>query len=124
LHLPFNAPQFVLQREALLDKIGVKLALKEKDINFDKYPVFSDEFLLHGADPDAVREFFNDELIKYLEDNPYYHIESNGKMLLIFKEIRFSTPSGIARLHDFSQNLTEILLESWKSQPLDLEALF
>lgn len=123
LHLPFNAPTFVLQREALLDKIGVKLALREEDINMEAYPDFSDKFLLEGADPAAVRKFFNQPLIEYLNNNPYYHMECNGTMLLIFKEMRFATPSAMTRLHEFSSELAEILLESWKAQPIDLEAL-
>ncbi|CAA6804725.1 MAG: Sulfate transporter family protein [uncultured Aureispira sp.] len=123
LHLPFNAPKFVLQREALLDKIGVKLALREEDINMEEYPEFSNKFLLEGANTKAVRKFFNEPLINYLNENPYYHIECNGTMLLIFKEMRFATPSAMTRLHEFSNELAEILLESWKAQPLDLEAM-
>jgi MFS superfamily sulfate permease-like transporter len=123
LHLPFNAPKFVLQREALLDKIGVKLALREEDINMDEYPDFSNKFLLEGANPEAVRKFFNHPLIEYLKENPHYHMECNGTMLLIFKEMRFATPSAMTRLHSFSNELAEILLESWKAQPLDLESM-
>jgi hypothetical protein len=123
LHLPFNAPKFVLQREVLLDKIGVKLALKEEDINMDKHPGFSEKFLLEGSDPEAVRKFFNQPLIEYLNENPNYHIECNATMLLIFKEMRFATPSAMTHLHEFSNELAEILLESWKAQPLDLEAM-
>lgn len=123
LHLPFNAPVFVLQKEALLDKIGVKLALQAEDINFYDRPNFSSIFLLQGPNPEDIRNFFSDSVIDYLEQHPYYHIESNGSMLLIFKEMRFSTPSAMARMHEFSHELAEILLESWKAQPLDLEAL-
>lgn len=124
LHLPFNAPRFVLQREALLDKLGVKLALREEDINLEGYPNFSDKFLLEGNNPEEVRKFFNDPLIRYLENNPYYHMECNGTMLLIFKEMHFATPSAMIKMHEYSSKLAEILLESWKAQPLDLEALF
>lgn len=123
LHLPFNAPKFVLQREDLLDKIGVKLALREEDINMEAYPSFSDKFLLEGDNPEAIRKFFNASLIEYLDKNPHYHMECNGTMLLIFKEMRFATPSAMTRMHEFSNELAEILLESWKAQPLDLEAM-
>lgn len=123
LHLPFNAPSFVLQEEILADKIGVKLALREEDINFEKHPGFSSRFLLQGNDEEGIRKFFNDNLIHFLNDHPYYQLECNGAMLLILKDMRFSSPLEMRRLHDFSQQLAEILLESWKSQPLDLEAL-
>ncbi|BDS09788.1 SulP family inorganic anion transporter [Aureispira anguillae] len=123
LHLPFNAPQFVLQREALLDKIGVKLALRDEDINLEGYPDFSEKFLLEGNNPAEVRKFFNDSLVRYLNNNPNYHMECNGAMLLIFREMRFATPTAMTRIHEFSHELAEILLESWKAQPLDLEAM-
>jgi len=123
LHLPFNAPKFVLQREAIFDKIGVKLALREEDINMEEHPGFSNNFLLEGANAEAVRKFFNQPLVDYLNENPYYHIECNGTMLLIFKEMRFATPSAMTRLHEFSNELAEILLESWKAQPIDLESM-
>jgi len=122
LHLPFDAPQFALQGEGLLDKIGVKLALRAEDINFPEHKTFSDIFLLQGEDPEAIRKFFSSELIEYLENNPYYHIESNGGKILIFKEMRFASPSGMARIHEFSHGLAELLLAVWKKQPLDLEA--
>ncbi len=124
LHLPFNAPSFVLQEEVLADRIGVKLALRNEDINFENHPDFSSRFLLQGEDETGIRKFFNDVLIDYLEAHPYYQLECNGAMLLILKDMRFASPLEMKRLHDFSQQLAEILLESWKSQPLDLEALF
>lgn len=123
LHLPFNAPNFVLQEEVLADRIGVKLTLQSEDVNFDKHPVFSNKFALQGPDREGIRKFFNDELIEFLSDNPYYQLESNGAMLLILKDMRFASPMEMKRLHKFSHRLAEILLESWKSQPLDLEAL-
>jgi MFS superfamily sulfate permease-like transporter len=123
LHLPFNAPTFVLQEEVLADRIGVKLALRDEDINFENYPNFSNRFLLQGKDEAGIRKFFNNILIEFLEEHPYYQLECNGAMLLILKDMRFSSPLEMKRLHDFSQQLAEILLESWKSQPLDLEAL-
>lgn len=124
LHLPFNAPSFVLQEEVLADRIGIKLALREEDINFDEYPNFSNRFLLQGEDKEGIKTFFNDTLINFLNEYPYYQLECNGAMLLILKDMRFSSPLEMKRLHNFSQQLAEILLESWKSQPLDLEALF
>lgn len=123
LYLPFNAPIFVLQQEAFLDKIGIKLNLQSEDINFYEHPEFSDTFLLQGPDPSSVRDFFNPKLIQYLEKHPYYHIESNGSVILIFKEMRFSSPSEMANMHRFSLGLSDILLASWKEQTMKIDAL-
>ncbi len=123
LHLPFNAPVFVLQREALMDKIGVKLNLKDEDINFEEHKSFSQNYLLQGPDPDAIREFFSPKLIQFLDNHPSYHIECNGTIILVFKEMRFASPSGMSQMHDFSKGLADILLVSWKEQTMDLKAM-
>lgn len=123
LHLPYNAPTFILQTESLADRIGMRLALRETDINFDHHPKFSSLFLLQGADVTSIRKFFSTPLLDFLTQNPNYQLESNGTMLLIMSNMRFASPSEMKRLHAFSQRLAELLLESWKSQPIDLEAL-
>lgn len=123
LHLPFNAPLFVLQQEEIVDKIGVKLHIQEQDINFDNFPNFSKKFLLQGSDKEGIKTFFTPKLIQFLQQNPYFHIESNGSSLLIFKEMHFASPSGMAYIHEFSEQLAGVLLENWKTQPIDLESL-
>lgn len=123
LHLPFNAPTFVLQTESLADRLGMVLSLRESDINFESHPKFSSLFLLRGTDEPAVRRFFGTQLLNFLTENPGYQLESNGTMLLIMRDMRFASPSEMERLHGFSFQLAELLLESWKSQPIDLEAL-
>lgn len=123
LHLPYNAPTFILQTESLADRVGMKLALRETDVNFDSHPKFSSLFLLQGTDVVSIHKFFSNELLDFLIQNPNYQLESNGAMLLIMSNMRFASPSEMQRLHVFSQRLAELLLESWKSQPIDLEAL-
>jgi len=76
-----DAPAFVLQQEGWVDKLGVKLALHDEDINFSEHKKFLAKFLLQGPDPDAIRLFFNDDLINYIKGNPYYHIECNGSII-------------------------------------------
>jgi len=123
LHLPFDAPVFVLEREGLIEKLSVKLNLKHEDINFTDYPSFSDSYLLRGDNEKEIRAFFNDKLLDFLVQNPYYHVESNGTMILIFRKMRFESPSRIAEMHDFSLRLAEVLLENWKAQTLDLDVM-
>lgn len=116
LDLPFKAPLFVLQREELFDKIGAKLSLKEPDINFSEYEEFSNKFLLKGPKEDQIRRFFTTPLIHYLEENSIYHIESNGYRILIFKEMRFASPTSIAYMHTFAKGLADLLLKDWEEQ--------
>jgi MFS superfamily sulfate permease-like transporter len=80
-HLPYPLPEFVLEREHLIDKLFVKLGYQ--DIDFEEYPVFSDKYLLAGKDEDKIREFFTSKMIKLFESNPIYYLESKGGMLFI-----------------------------------------
>lgn len=75
-------PSFTLEKEELFDKIVSKIVWE--DINFDSHPEFSKHYLLKGLDRDAIRAYFNTNLLNYLQKNMGYHIESNKKGLLIY----------------------------------------
>lgn len=111
LHLPFNAPIFVLERENILDALAMK-----QDINFVEFSHFSQKFLLQGTDREAIEEFFSPDLILFLEKNESYHIESNGTMLLIFKQMSFANAGDMQQMHTFSEQLAKILVGFLKRQ--------
>ena len=108
LQLSQEIPSFVLEREGLLDKIGIRLHL-QANLDFVEFKHFSDRFLLKGDDENAVRAFFSPELIQYLDEHESYHIESMGRAVLIFKAMRFSSPKEIRKMHDFAKFLSELL---------------
>jgi hypothetical protein len=80
-HLPYPLPEFVLEKEHLIDKLFVKLGYQ--DIDFEEYPIFSDKYLLAGKEEDKIREFFSSKLIKLFENNLVYYLESKDGMLFI-----------------------------------------
>ncbi|MCP4441049.1 MAG: SulP family inorganic anion transporter [Aureispira sp.] len=110
LLLPNTIPTFVLEEEGWLDKLGIKLSLKG-DIDFQEFPHFSDNFLLHGEDESAIRAFFTPALIQYLDNQQIYHIESTGDAMVIFKDMRFASPKEIEAMHLFAKELLLEILE-------------
>ncbi|MCH2043867.1 MAG: SulP family inorganic anion transporter [Saprospiraceae bacterium] len=122
-HLPFNAPKFIIDHESLLDKIGMKLSVREQDINFDAFPNFSERFILQGPDEKAIRDFFGDGLIQFLEQNEEYHIECNGTVVLILRNMRFASPTAMDKMHKFNQELANTLMVNWREKALDLGTL-
>ena len=80
-----------------------------KDIAIDNHPDFNRRFYLRGEDEDAIRELFTDELVLFLESNPYYHVESNGHSLMILKKERLLGVQEIKRMIYFGQHLNELL---------------
>lgn len=109
LQLPFSIPSFVVEEEGLFDKIfdRVMAFSGQKDIDFELFTNFSDKFLLKGEDEDAIRDFFSPELIRFLEQESIYHIESNGEALLIFQYLRLARTEETTKMVDFSERLIE-----------------
>ncbi len=107
LFLPQGLPTFVLNKENLLDRVANLTGFQ--DIRFEMHPDFSHRFNLRGDEPEAIRQFFSAELIAFFEANKEYHLESNGKGLLIFEKERLSTISEIKQLVSFANRLAQIL---------------
>jgi MFS superfamily sulfate permease-like transporter len=106
--LPSRIPKFIIDKEGLFDKIFEKVKVfsgKKRDINFVKYAGFSGKFQLRGEDEAAIREFFTDDLIRFLEENEIHHIESNGEALMIFKYLHIARTDEVQNMLTFSQNL-------------------
>jgi len=106
--LPSKIPKFIIDKEGLFDKIFHRVRVfsgASLDTEFMKDIGFSGEFLLSGDDEDAIKSFFNDELIRYLEQSDIHHIESTGEALMIFKYLHIARSDEVQNMLDFSSNL-------------------
>ncbi|MEQ8360135.1 MAG: SulP family inorganic anion transporter [Cytophagales bacterium] len=96
-------PVFTLEKEGFFEKVADMA--NSRDIDFDDHPVFSDKFLLKGPKEDEVRRFFNPALLQIIESNPIYHLESNGRKLIIYRFDRKKKEKAIAELINFAKGL-------------------
>jgi len=107
ISLSFNAPVFTLDKEGLL---GLLYNLSGFDeIAIPDHPDFNKRFRLSGEDQPAISQLFSNELVLFLESNPYYHIESNGTALLILKKERLLSVKEIKRMIYFGKQLQKLL---------------
>jgi hypothetical protein len=85
IKLSKEAPQFVLRREELVDRVfdRVRVFGSMRDINFSEYPEFSKQYYLTGEDKEKIKSFFNDEILTYFINNPIEYIECNGKEIIV-----------------------------------------
>lgn len=107
LELETKIPMFTLDKEGFLERIYALAGFK--DIQVDGHDDFSKRFYLLGEDEFAIKGFFTSELIRFFESNPYYHIESNGKGVLIFSKERLASVKEIKALIDFSKRLKSVI---------------
>ncbi len=107
IELDANIPIFTLDKEGLL-KFLYSLA-GFRDIDIENHPDFNKRFYLGGDDEKSIRSVFTDELVLFLESNPYYHVESNGRSLLILKKERLLGVQEIKRMIYFGRQLQRLL---------------
>ncbi len=107
LTLDHDLPIFTLDREGLLSFLYTGAGFKEVIIPNHDY--FNRRFHLSGKNPMTVRPIFTDELIRFLESHPFYHVESNGSALMILKKERLLGVKEIRAMIYFGLELRAIL---------------
>ncbi len=104
---PNKLPVFVLDKENLMS-IFYSFS-RYKDINFKQHPVFSNRFFLYGEDRKAIRSLFSSDLISFFESQPTYHVESNGRNVLIKGGDRLASIEEIKKMMAFAEGLGDVL---------------
>jgi hypothetical protein len=103
--LDATIPNFSLEPERLWTK---RSALSYgHDIDFKDHPGFSGKYYLRGDDEAAVRKFFQEELITFLESIPAIHVESTRNKLLIYERRDLLSPEEIQSVLDFASTLVD-----------------
>ncbi len=75
-------PDFALEPEHLFTRLSEFAA--GKDIDFYDQQQFSKKYYLRGADEQAIRTFFNDDLLRFLASHDDLHIEAHKNKLILF----------------------------------------
>jgi MFS superfamily sulfate permease-like transporter len=107
IKLECKIPVFTLDKEGLLEMIYNLAGFK--DITLDNHPDFNKRFYLSGENQKEIREVFTNDLILFLESNPYYHIESNGSSLMVLKKERLLSVKEIKAMIYFGKQLHSFL---------------
>ena len=100
-------PAFTLDKEGLMERFYALAGYE--DIDFDSHADFSNRFYLKGENPEEIRAFFTNELIRFFESNPYYHVESNKEGVLICNKERIASIKEIKGLLDFGIRLSKVI---------------
>ena len=96
-------PEFILKPENLFHRIGKVFGYQ--DINFEQHPQFSGNYLLQGADEEAVRRCFRENVLSYLDAHRGISLQGEGAELLYF---RLGKRPAAAALREFLDNGLEV----------------
>ena len=94
-------PHFTLETETLFDKLFE--AAGYDDIDFPDYPEFSKRYLLRGKDPELIRRFFSDAMLKWFEGYRGYHIEALDHAVMIHFNLSLLAPEDLAKMYHFAE---------------------
>jgi carbonic anhydrase len=116
LHIKFDhqIPEFTLDSEGFLERVYAIAGYN--DIPIDNHSDFSKRFYLLGDDPKLVQDYFTDDLVRFFESNSYYHVESDGISLLVFKSQRTAGVKEIKQLLDFGERLSKSVVKEESQQ--------
>lgn len=106
--LDFLIPDFALEPEHMWTRISEFTF--GKDIDFTSHPEFSRRFYLRGEDENAVREFFSERCISFLEKHDHIHIESHKNKLLIYKKKELLDAEEVQELLDFVTGFIQMMI--------------
>jgi MFS superfamily sulfate permease-like transporter len=107
-------PNFALEPEDLGTKFS-ELVLG-KDIDFEGHPEFSKRYYLRGEDESAVRQFFTEKVIQFLEKSGSMHVESHDHSLLLYKKRDLLTNREIESAEQFAEDFVHIISEKVQSK--------
>lgn len=110
IKLKHQIPVFSLDKEGLLDFVYGMAGFK--DIELENHQDFNKRFFLSGEHTKDIQDLFTNELILFLESNPYYHIETNGSSILILKKERLLSVKEIKAMLYFGKQLNHLLCEN------------
>ncbi|WP_299318219.1 SulP family inorganic anion transporter [uncultured Maribacter sp.] len=110
IKLKHKIPVFSLDKEGLLDFVYGMAGFK--DIELENHQDFNKRFFLSGENTEDIHDLFTNELILFLESNPYYHIETNGTSILILKKERLLSVKEIKAMLYFGKQLNQLLCDS------------
>lgn len=102
-----HIPDFSLEPEGLWSKFS-ELA-GGRDIDFKNHHKFSGMYYLRGADEQAVREFFGESLISFLESHEAMHVEVHRSKILVYMKREELGTIEISKMIQFADDFVRAL---------------
>jgi hypothetical protein len=104
-------PEFRIAPESLFHKLDHLNSFGWHDIDFNKYPEFSDRFLVTSSDEEHFRKFFNVEAIPFFLSHPHMRLEAQSNAFLFTLPALFLTADTVEKHIAEAIELYNLLIE-------------
>ena len=100
-------PQFVLKPESFFDKIASYFG--KQDIDFERFPKFSGQYLLQSKDEEYIRFKMTDDILHFFSRETGWHMEGVNFFLVLYKKNHRLRANAIPQLYERGMALAEAL---------------
>lgn len=104
-------PLFWMKPETVVQKIGEWLYLT-KDIDFEAFPKFSEQYWLKGEDEDYIRATMNDPVLRFFTIEKDWSLEGCNYYLIFYRHNVLLPPSIIKDFYRRGMKICEMLYSS------------
>jgi len=101
-------PHFWMKPETIAHRIGEWLHL-QKDIDFEGFPKFSEQYWLKGEDEDYIRATTNDQVLKFFTIEKDWSLEGCNYYLVLYKNAKLLPIETIKDLYRKGMKVCEML---------------
>ena len=110
-------PEFTMEPESIFHKIA-SYAFGTQDIDFERHPKFSGNYLLKGEDEEYIRFMMNEQLLHFFSSNTGWYMEGINFYLIFYKiNTRFKARS-IKQFYEQGKGIYESMAKEMKWEPL------
>lgn len=102
-------PQFYMKPENIGHRIAAFLGWE--DIDFEKYPAFSDKYHLTGEHEDFIRHTFNDLVLKFFSKTSGWSIEAANYYLIFYSHNSLVPENIIFDFHRLGMGIFELFAQ-------------
>ena len=99
-----DLPKFVMDRERIFERLTHFAGVR--DITLGD-PAFDQRYALKGKNEAKIKAFFTESCISFLSEHPAFHMESNGKAILIFHKERVASVAEFKLMVNFARQWAE-----------------
>jgi len=109
-----NLPRFVMDKERIFERLAHFAGVPDISLGHAK---FDQLYALKGKNKKRIQEFFTQECIDFLVEHPAFHMESNGKAILIFHKERVASVAEFKLMVNFALQWAELMQFTSEKNP-------
>ena len=101
-----NLPELLIKPEYFFHRIGEFFGMQ--DIDFEAFPIFSDQYLVQGPDEDLVKAALNEKVLHYFTVEKNWSVEGLNYLMIFYRHGKRIAPAEIEGFYKKGMEIFEL----------------